>query len=179
MQTVTRLLPPCSSPAQESLTWSPSSSSNWEALVRCFWRPVVFSIYNDLYWVVTARLTGIHDLGCIGECMNLERLDLSVNNISNLAPLASLRHLSVLNLSSNKISDLGECFFVFFFPNAMVYLFLQYVLFESFLHLDLSWYNILFFVIWRVLAQLWEYTELKLGRQPYIKVFKIMCSLHA
>lgn len=58
----------------------------------------------------TARLAGIHDLGCIGECMNLERLDLSVNNISNLAPLASLRHLSVLNLSSNKISSLGECF---------------------------------------------------------------------
>lgn len=42
--------------------------------------------------------------------MNLERLDLSVNNISNLAPLASLRHLSVLNLSSNKISNLGEFF---------------------------------------------------------------------
>ncbi|XP_075894126.1 leucine-rich repeat-containing protein 61 [Nelusetta ayraudi] len=52
------------------------------------------------------RGLGIHDLGCIGECMNLERLDLSVNNISNLAALASLRHLSVLNLSSNKISNL-------------------------------------------------------------------------
>lgn len=52
------------------------------------------------------RGLGIHDLGCIGECMTLERLDLSVNNISNLASLASLRHLSVLNLSSNKISNL-------------------------------------------------------------------------
>lgn len=40
--------------------------------------------------------------------MNLERLDLSGNNITNVAPLASLRHLSVLNLSSNKISNLGE-----------------------------------------------------------------------
>lgn len=59
--------------------------------------------------------------------MNLERLDLSVNNISNLAALASLRHLSVLNLSSNKISNLGECFFFLFFSNAMISLFLQYV----------------------------------------------------
>lgn len=57
--------------------------------------------------------------------MTLERLDLSVNNISNLASLASLRHLSVLNLSSNKISNLGEWFF--FFSNAMISLFLQYV----------------------------------------------------
>ncbi|XP_013889404.1 leucine-rich repeat-containing protein 61 isoform X1 [Austrofundulus limnaeus] len=52
------------------------------------------------------RGLGIHDLGCIGECINLERLDLSANNISNLAPLATLRLLSVLNLSSNKISNL-------------------------------------------------------------------------
>lgn len=49
---------------------------------------------------------GIHDLGCIGECVNLERLDLSGNNITNLAPLASLRLLSVLNLSANRISNL-------------------------------------------------------------------------
>lgn len=54
--------------------------------------------------------------------MNLERLDLSVNNISNLAPLASLRHLSVLNLSSNKISNLGE-----FFLNDLFSLFLYSV----------------------------------------------------
>ncbi|XP_068595777.1 leucine-rich repeat-containing protein 61-like [Brachionichthys hirsutus] len=52
------------------------------------------------------RGLGIHDLGCIGECVNLERLDLSGNNITNLASLASLQHLSVLNLSSNKISNL-------------------------------------------------------------------------
>lgn len=52
------------------------------------------------------RSVGIHDLGCIGECINLERLDLSVNNITNLAPLSSLRLLSVLNLSANRISNL-------------------------------------------------------------------------
>lgn len=39
--------------------------------------------------------------------MNLERLDLTGNNIANLAALSSLRHLSVLNLSANKISSLG------------------------------------------------------------------------
>ncbi|KAL7858215.1 hypothetical protein AOLI_G00183170 [Acnodon oligacanthus] len=49
---------------------------------------------------------GIYDLGCIGECINLERLDLSGNNITNIAPLASLRLLVVLNLSANRISNL-------------------------------------------------------------------------
>lgn len=49
--------------------------------------------------------------------MNLERLDISGNNITNLAPLATLRHLCVLNLSSNKISNLGEI------KNAMLSLF--------------------------------------------------------
>ncbi|XP_062858206.1 leucine-rich repeat-containing protein 61 isoform X3 [Trichomycterus rosablanca] len=52
------------------------------------------------------RNLGIYDLGCIGECINLERLDLSGNNITNLAPLASLRILLVLNLSANRISNL-------------------------------------------------------------------------
>lgn len=52
------------------------------------------------------RNHGIHDLGCIGECINIERLDLSGNNISNIASLASLRLLSVLNLSANRISNL-------------------------------------------------------------------------
>lgn len=40
--------------------------------------------------------------------MTLERLDLSGNNITNLGPLASLRHLTSLNLSSNRISNIGE-----------------------------------------------------------------------
>ncbi|CAK6951010.1 leucine-rich repeat-containing protein 61 isoform X2 [Scomber scombrus] len=38
--------------------------------------------------------------------MNLERLDLSGNNITNLAALSSLRLLFVLNLSANRISNL-------------------------------------------------------------------------
>ncbi|XP_041965736.1 leucine-rich repeat-containing protein 61 [Alosa pseudoharengus] len=49
---------------------------------------------------------GICDLGCIGECLNLERLDLSGNNITNLAPLASLRLLIVLNVAANRISNI-------------------------------------------------------------------------
>ncbi|XP_017341462.1 leucine-rich repeat-containing protein 61 isoform X1 [Ictalurus punctatus] len=52
------------------------------------------------------RSLEIYDLGCIGECINLERLDLSGNNITNLAPLASLRLLLVLNLSANRISNI-------------------------------------------------------------------------
>ncbi|XP_060709900.1 leucine-rich repeat-containing protein 61 isoform X4 [Hemiscyllium ocellatum] len=49
---------------------------------------------------------GITNLGCIGDCVNVERLDLSGNDISNLAPLASLKVLIVLNLSANRISNL-------------------------------------------------------------------------
>ncbi|RXN03863.1 isocitrate dehydrogenase [NAD] subunit mitochondrial isoform X2 [Labeo rohita] len=52
------------------------------------------------------RNLGIYDLGCIGECINLERLDLSGNNITNLGPLSPLRRLLVLNLSANRISNL-------------------------------------------------------------------------
>ncbi|KAM8860826.1 leucine-rich repeat-containing protein 61 [Synchiropus picturatus] len=52
------------------------------------------------------RCLGIHDLGCIGECMNLERLDLSGNNITSLSALSALRLLCVLNLSSNRICNL-------------------------------------------------------------------------
>ncbi|XP_078056268.1 leucine-rich repeat-containing protein 61 [Mustelus asterias] len=49
---------------------------------------------------------GICNLGCIGDCVNLERLDLSGNDISNLTPLASLKLLTALNLSANRISNL-------------------------------------------------------------------------
>ncbi|KAG9352086.1 hypothetical protein JZ751_020499, partial [Albula glossodonta] len=52
------------------------------------------------------RGLGIYDLGCVGECMNLERLDLSGNNITNLTPLSSLRLLISLNLSANRITSL-------------------------------------------------------------------------
>ncbi|XP_048376837.1 leucine-rich repeat-containing protein 61 isoform X2 [Stegostoma tigrinum] len=48
---------------------------------------------------------GISNLGCIGDCVNVERLDLSGNDISNLSPLSSLKILAVLNLSANRISN--------------------------------------------------------------------------
>lgn len=40
--------------------------------------------------------------------MSLEKLDLSGNNITNVSPLSALRLLSVLNLSANRISNLGK-----------------------------------------------------------------------
>ncbi|XP_064652027.1 leucine-rich repeat-containing protein 61-like [Lineus longissimus] len=52
------------------------------------------------------REMGISDLGCIGECTGLERLDLSRNDISKLYNLASLSSLAHLNLSANRISSL-------------------------------------------------------------------------
>ena len=48
------------------------------------------------------------DLGCIGECSGLERLDLSYNDVTRLHSLASLTSLVSLNLSANRISCLGE-----------------------------------------------------------------------
>lgn len=58
------------------------------------------------------RGRGITDLGCLGDCTNLEWLDLSGNAISQLGPLAALKALAVLNLSRNRISSLeplGSC----------------------------------------------------------------------
>lgn len=52
------------------------------------------------------RSLGIHELGCIGECLNLERLDLSNNHVTHLAPLSSLKMLVALNLSCNRVSSL-------------------------------------------------------------------------
>ncbi|XP_066557905.1 leucine-rich repeat-containing protein 61 isoform X2 [Amia ocellicauda] len=63
-----------------------------------------FDLESILY--LKLRGLGICDLGCIGECINLERLDLSGNNITSLIPLASLKLLLVLNLSANRITNL-------------------------------------------------------------------------
>ncbi|XP_039629599.1 leucine-rich repeat-containing protein 61 [Polypterus senegalus] len=52
------------------------------------------------------RGLGICDLGCIGSCLNLERLDLSINSITCLTSLASLKLLTVLNVSGNRITNL-------------------------------------------------------------------------
>lgn len=49
---------------------------------------------------------GIKELGHIEECNNLEFLNLSNNNITNLIPLACLVHLTYLNLSGNNIACL-------------------------------------------------------------------------
>ncbi|XP_077989316.1 leucine-rich repeat-containing protein 61-like [Glandiceps talaboti] len=49
---------------------------------------------------------GIDDLGCIGECTTLHRLDLSYNDISQLRPLSTLKQLNYLNISGNRIVSL-------------------------------------------------------------------------
>ncbi|XP_078518704.1 leucine-rich repeat-containing protein 61 [Lissotriton helveticus] len=62
----------------------------------------------DLESILFLKLRGlaIYDLGCIGDCLNLERLDLSNNNLTHLGPLASLKQLVVLNLSANRVASL-------------------------------------------------------------------------
>ncbi|KAM4704771.1 leucine-rich repeat-containing protein 61 [Rhinophrynus dorsalis] len=52
------------------------------------------------------RGLGIYELGCIGDCLNLERLDLSNNHITHLGPLSSLKMMVALNVSCNRISSL-------------------------------------------------------------------------
>ncbi|XP_074123627.1 leucine-rich repeat-containing protein 61 [Sminthopsis crassicaudata] len=49
---------------------------------------------------------GLVDLGCLGECLGLEWLDLSGNTLTHLGPLSSLRQLAVLNVSSNRLTGL-------------------------------------------------------------------------
>lgn len=49
---------------------------------------------------------GLVDLGCLGECLGLEWLDLSGNTLTHLGPLASLRQLAVLNVSANRLTGL-------------------------------------------------------------------------
>ncbi|XP_012661950.1 leucine-rich repeat-containing protein 61 isoform X2 [Otolemur garnettii] len=52
------------------------------------------------------RGLGLADLGCLGECLGLEWLDLSGNVLTQLGPLASLRQLTVLNVSNNRLTGL-------------------------------------------------------------------------
>ncbi|XP_069815317.1 zinc finger BED domain-containing protein 6-like [Dendropsophus ebraccatus] len=62
----------------------------------------------DLESILSLKLRGVglQELGCIGECLNLERLDLSNNHITHLDPLSSLKQMVALNLSCNWISSL-------------------------------------------------------------------------
>lgn len=52
------------------------------------------------------RGLGLVDLGCLGECLALEWLDLSGNALTQLGPLASLRQLAVLNVANNRLTGL-------------------------------------------------------------------------
>ncbi|XP_077160489.1 leucine-rich repeat-containing protein 61 [Paroedura picta] len=62
----------------------------------------------DLESILLLKLRGLglSDLGCLGECSNLEWLDLSGNAIAHLGPLSSLKALAVLNISANRITSL-------------------------------------------------------------------------
>ncbi|XP_046339978.1 leucine-rich repeat-containing protein 61-like isoform X3 [Haliotis rufescens] len=54
------------------------------------------------------RDVGVCDLGCLGECVSMERLDLSHNHLTVLHKLAGLTTLHTLNLAANTITNLGE-----------------------------------------------------------------------
>lgn len=60
----------------------------------------------DSILLLKLRGLGVVDLGCLGECLNLEWLDLSGNALTHLGPLASLRQLVVLNVSNNRLTGL-------------------------------------------------------------------------
>lgn len=62
----------------------------------------------DVESIYSVKLCDLNivELGCIGLCSSLERLDLSRNNLSKLSLLSSLSNLSHLNLSSNRLSNL-------------------------------------------------------------------------
>ena len=50
---------------------------------------------------------GIDDLDQIRECVNIEMLDLSYNDISDVSVLKTLTSLKYLNLTSNQIRHLS------------------------------------------------------------------------
>ncbi|XP_060601375.1 leucine-rich repeat-containing protein 61-like [Ruditapes philippinarum] len=60
---------------------------------------------ESIHTVILKNLD-ISDLGCIGECSTLQRLDVSYNNLTKLHKLAGLENLQYLNLAANRISSL-------------------------------------------------------------------------
>lgn len=60
----------------------------------------------DSILLLKLRGLGLADLGCLGECLALEWLDLSGNALTQLGPLACLRQLAVLNVADNRLSSL-------------------------------------------------------------------------
>ncbi|KAM9698756.1 leucine-rich repeat-containing protein 61 isoform 1-T1 [Dama dama] len=63
-----------------------------------------FSLESIL--LLKLRGLGLVDLGCLGDCLGLEWLDLSGNALTQLGPLASLRQLAVLNVADNRLTGL-------------------------------------------------------------------------
>ncbi|NWR60649.1 LRC61 protein, partial [Bucorvus abyssinicus] len=66
----------------------------------------------DSILLLRLRGRGIGHLGCLGDCLHLEWLDLSGNAIAQLGPLAALKSLAVLNLACNRVTrlePLGSC----------------------------------------------------------------------
>jgi Leucine-rich repeat (LRR) protein len=61
-----------------------------------------------LLTAISTKKKDLKDLDAIRECVNLEVLDLSFNEINNLEPLKSLEKLQYLNLSCNQIKNLGK-----------------------------------------------------------------------
>lgn len=53
----------------------------------------------------------IDDLGPIGSCSCLQRLDISRNDLTCLKALSPLKQLVSLNVAANRISSLGKCVF--------------------------------------------------------------------
>ncbi len=65
---------------------------------------------RDTFKMFSLYFSEISDLGCLGECTALERLNLAKNDISKLHVLAGLTSLVYLNLSANRIQALGKGF---------------------------------------------------------------------
>uniref|UniRef100_M3Z8C2 Leucine rich repeat containing 61 n=1 Tax=Mustela putorius furo TaxID=9669 RepID=M3Z8C2_MUSPF len=54
------------------------------------------------------RGLGLVDLGCLGECLGLEWLDLSGNALTQLGPLAACENLQSLNAAGNLLATPGQ-----------------------------------------------------------------------
>ncbi len=65
---------------------------------------------SDLEDIAILRVTdkGISNLEGLQYCVNLEVLDLSINQIADIGPLAGLTQLTELTMTNNQISDLSS-----------------------------------------------------------------------
>lgn len=60
----------------------------------------------DSIFHLNLRQQDIDDLGVIGSCSCLQRLDISRNDLTDLKPLTPLKQLMFLNIAANRISTL-------------------------------------------------------------------------